>query len=77
MLALRRREAELLLRDAGVELTEADVGELLRRSEGWAAGLYLATLAIRDSDAGSTDVVDIGGDDRYWPTIFVPSTSPS
>ena len=70
MLALRRREAHLLLRDAGVELTEPDVAELLRRSEGWAAGLYLATLALRDPDAGSTEAVNVGGDDRYLADYF-------
>jgi len=44
-LALSRREADLLMRGAGVELAAADVAELTDRTEGWAAGLYLAALS--------------------------------
>ena len=44
-LALSRREAELLLRAAHVELEDVEINELLERTEGWAAGLYLAALA--------------------------------
>ena len=43
-LALSRREAEILLRASGVELDETELAELLRRTEGWAAGLRLAPL---------------------------------
>ena len=70
MLALSRREAQLLLRETGIELTDADVAELLSRSEGWAAGLYLATLALQDENGGPREVVDIGGDDRYLADYF-------
>ena len=44
-LALSRREAEILLRASGVELDETELADLLRRTEGWAAGLRLAALA--------------------------------
>ena len=70
MLALSRREAQLLLRETGIELTDADVAELLSRSEGWAAGLYLATLALQDENGGPREVMDIGGDDRYLADYF-------
>jgi len=43
-LALSRREAEILLRAAGVELDESELTELLQRTEGWPAGLRLAAL---------------------------------
>src|SRR5262245_28823714 len=46
-LALSRREAEMLLRACGVELEEDELLELLRQTEGWAAGVYLTALASR------------------------------
>ena len=46
-LALNPDEAAELLRRSGVELLEPDVEELTTRTEGWAAGLYLAALAMR------------------------------
>src|SRR5499427_8037267 len=46
-LALTVEEAASLLRDAEVALGADEVAELHRRTEGWAAGLYLAALAIR------------------------------
>ena len=64
-LAMDGREAQLLLAGAGVELAEEDADRLVTRTEGWAAGLYLAALAI---NAGSprTDVGrTFAGDDRY------------
>ena len=51
-------EAASLLKGAGVEADEASVRDLLQRTEGWPAGLYIAALAIksgsRNSDAGFT-----------------------
>ena len=67
-LALSRREAEILLRACAVELDEQGIAELLQRTEGWAAGIFLTALAARDcresvdSPAGGAHV---GGDDRY------------
>jgi LuxR family transcriptional regulator, maltose regulon positive regulatory protein len=46
-LSLTVQEAALLLRAAEVSLSEADVAKLHQQTEGWAAGLYLAALAIR------------------------------
>jgi LuxR family transcriptional regulator, maltose regulon positive regulatory protein len=65
LIALSRREADALLRASGIELREDQVSDLLDRTEGWAAGLYLAALAIRDGgDAG------FSGDDRYLADYF-------
>ena len=54
-----------LLKGAGVEADEASLRDLLQRTEGWPAGLYIAALAIksgtRQSDAGFT----FTGDDVY------------
>jgi LuxR family maltose regulon positive regulatory protein len=41
------REAGELLRSAGIELDEGEVDELTQRTEGWAAGLYLAALSMK------------------------------
>ncbi|MET0520832.1 MAG: hypothetical protein ABW156_02490, partial [Jiangellaceae bacterium] len=48
-LAMARNEASDLVRAAGVELADSRMDELLQRTEGWPAGLYLAALAMRDS----------------------------
>jgi LuxR family maltose regulon positive regulatory protein len=64
-LAMGPREAHSLLSAAGVELDEAGLHNLLQRTEGWPAGLYIAALAIksgtRHSDVGFT----FTGDDIY------------
>jgi LuxR family maltose regulon positive regulatory protein len=44
-LALDAEEAEGLLAAVGVALPEADVARLTTRTEGWATGLYLSSLA--------------------------------
>src|SRR5215475_9129799 len=58
-------EARSLLEGAGIDADEASVRDLLRRTEGWPAGLYIAALAIksgtRHSDVGFT----FTGDDMY------------
>jgi len=64
MLALSRREAHLLLRASGVELDDAEVAELVRRTEGWPAGLSLAGLSMRNRDTADGSV-SITGEDRY------------
>jgi LuxR family maltose regulon positive regulatory protein len=72
-LALSRREARALLASAGVDLVANDVEELLRRTEGWAAGLYLAALSIRDrhGENGSLhSIPPFAGDDRYLADYF-------
>lgn len=71
-LALSRREAEMLLRAAGLELEDAEINELVERTEGWAAGLYLTALAARaEGDEGDArDVVSVTGADRYLADYF-------
>jgi LuxR family maltose regulon positive regulatory protein len=44
-LAMDKREARVLLERAGVRLSDAEVAELLERTEGWPVGLYLASVA--------------------------------
>jgi LuxR family transcriptional regulator, maltose regulon positive regulatory protein len=72
-LALSRREARVLLASAGVDLAEDDLEDLVRRTEGWAAGLYLAALALRDRDGGNGsrhESPPFAGDDRYLADYF-------
>jgi LuxR family maltose regulon positive regulatory protein len=75
-LSLTRQEAASLLRDAGVELDDAEVTQLHQRTEGWAAGLYLAALYLREGGSVGRAAVSFGGDDRlvseymeaeFWP----------
>jgi LuxR family transcriptional regulator, maltose regulon positive regulatory protein len=64
-LAMGPLEAGSLLKGTGVEAGEASLRDLLQRTEGWPAGLYIAALAIksggRNGDVGFT----FTGDDVY------------
>jgi LuxR family maltose regulon positive regulatory protein len=50
-LALTRREAQLLVRESGVDLPEPKADELVEAAEGWAAGLQLAARAVEAGGA--------------------------
>ena len=69
-LALSRREAELLLRAARLELEDDEINELVERTEGWAAGLYLTALAARAEGDEQPDVRSVTGADRYLADYF-------
>lgn len=65
-LAFDAVEAGSLLRAVGVDLTEPDVAELTRQTEGWAAGLYLTALSLREGGTLDRDAVSAGaGPDNY------------
>jgi LuxR family maltose regulon positive regulatory protein len=63
-LSMSRQEAASLLSAADVPLGDDDVAALHQRTEGWAAGLYLAALYLREGGSvqGAEDA--FGGDDR-------------
>jgi len=64
-LAMSPQEAFLLLEGAGARLEAADIYELLQRTEGWPAGMYIAALAIK-SGTRHTDVgFTFTGDDVF------------
>ena len=63
-LALTRREAELLFRQTGIELSARDLDVLVSRTEGWAAALSLAALALGTS-ARPHEVAAFNGEDRF------------
>jgi LuxR family transcriptional regulator, maltose regulon positive regulatory protein len=63
-LALSDSEARTLLSAAGAQVSAANTRELNSRTEGWAAGLYLAALFMRES--GDPDAIaSFHGNDRF------------
>jgi LuxR family maltose regulon positive regulatory protein len=67
VLAMDHREAAALLQAADVELSDPDIAELVERTEGWPAALYLAALSLKAT--GTKDGVGVGAalmrDDRF------------
>ena len=63
-LAMARAEAADLLEAAGLRVGAAELTTLLRRTEGWAAGLYLAALSLREEGDVGAAVSRFGGADR-------------
>jgi len=64
-LAMGPAEARSLLKGAGVEASEAALRDLLQRTEGWPAGLYIAALAIKSGSQPSEAGFTFTGDDVY------------
>jgi LuxR family maltose regulon positive regulatory protein len=65
-LRMSNDEAAVLLRAAvGVNLDSADVARLVSRTEGWAAGLYLAALSLRGRADATQFIGSFTGDDRH------------
>lgn len=66
VLRMDESQARELLRAADVELDDAELAELVERTEGWPAGLYLAALAThRGGEARLKDATAFRGDDRF------------
>ena len=61
-LAMAKQEAAALLRQAGANVSAAEADALVKRTEGWPAGLYLAALAIQSGSPATG--LSFGGDDR-------------
>jgi LuxR family maltose regulon positive regulatory protein len=61
-LRMDEHEAGELLKAAEVDVCDADVAELVRRTEGWPAGLYLGALAARSARPGRVAGVLTGND---------------
>ena len=61
-LVMSRAEASVLL--DGLGLRPEDVDLLVRRTEGWPAGLYLAALSLRDQTDRGRALAHFAGDDR-------------
>jgi LuxR family maltose regulon positive regulatory protein len=76
-LAMDRHEAKALLEGAGVGLADADVDELVRRTEGWPVGLYLAALAVKAGGPRTAVRPAFTGTTGSWPTTSGPSSWPT
>ena len=61
-LALDSAGAEQIFAQAQVSVTHEQAAELTERTEGWAAGLYLAAMIARNSHART---LTVSGDDRF------------
>ena len=57
--------AELVAAAAGIELSEPDLADLIGRTEGWPAGVYLAALALREHPSPSAFIRQFTGDSRF------------
>ena len=64
-LALTTAETSSLLRNADLALDEDLVAELYQRTEGWAAGLYLAALYLKEGGSLLGTAVSFSGQDRF------------
>lgn len=65
VLAFNIVEASTLLVSDGVELSSEAVSELMQRTEGWPAGLYLATLTLAGRADPSEFVHNFSGNHRF------------
>jgi LuxR family maltose regulon positive regulatory protein len=63
-LAMSDSEARTLLSAAGAKVSAEDARELNSRAEGWAAGLYLAALLMRESEDRDA-ISSFHGNDRF------------
>ncbi len=57
--------AALVRTVAAVDLVEPDLADLLERTEGWPAGIYLAALSLRGHSSPTAFVRQFTGDDRF------------
>jgi ATP/maltotriose-dependent transcriptional regulator MalT len=64
-LRFTEQEAHDLLAFSGVTLEPADLSALVERTEGWPAGIYLATLSLRTEDDPSGFVQRFAGTHRH------------
>jgi LuxR family transcriptional regulator, maltose regulon positive regulatory protein len=63
-LAMSPRETKLMLQNAHAEPSDSEADDLVLRAEGWAAGVYLMTLAFTEG-RGAHSAAALRGDDRY------------
>jgi LuxR family maltose regulon positive regulatory protein len=64
-LAMDRHEAGALLQAAKVDLPDADIAELVERTEGWPVALYLATLSVKATGTKPGAAAALVTDDRF------------
>jgi LuxR family maltose regulon positive regulatory protein len=57
--------AALISRTAGIQLADHDLADLVGRTEGWPAGVYLAALSLRGHPSPGNFVRQFSGNSRY------------
>jgi LuxR family transcriptional regulator, maltose regulon positive regulatory protein len=57
--------AAFLRRVGGTELGQSDLDQIVQRTEGWPAGLYLAALSLRSHPSPADFARDFTGDNRF------------
>ncbi len=79
-MAMTLTEATALLRAAGLRIGPDERAELLARTEGWPAGLYLAALSASDQPDPSLVLARFAGDDQmvseYLEDEFLSELAP-
>lgn len=63
-LSMTKRECAQLLGAQGVQITGDQLNAIVRKTDGWAAAMYLAGLAIGESSNKARAVTQFAGDDR-------------
>jgi LuxR family transcriptional regulator, maltose regulon positive regulatory protein len=63
--------AALVVRTAGIRLADPDLADLVGRTEGWPAGVYLAALSLRGHPSPGTFVRQFSGDSRYIADLLI------
>jgi LuxR family transcriptional regulator, maltose regulon positive regulatory protein len=80
-LAMDCHEAGALLQAADVELPDAEIAELVERTEGWPVALYLAALSLKATGAKDGAGAALVGDDRllveYLQSVLLSRLPPS
>ncbi len=69
-LAFTEQEARAFLTSVGVTCSDDTLDGLVRRTEGWPAGLYLAALAIRAAPDAGLAASTLAGDDPFIVEYF-------
>ena len=65
-------EAAMLVRAvSAVQLDETDLADLVQRTEGWPAGIYLAALSLRGHPSPSSFIRQFTGDNRFVGDFLV------
>jgi LuxR family transcriptional regulator, maltose regulon positive regulatory protein len=64
-LSLSRREASALLHGVDLTLGADEMMALYQQTEGWATGLYLGALYLKDGGSLGRAAASFGGDDRF------------
>jgi LuxR family maltose regulon positive regulatory protein len=61
----------LISRTAGVRLADSDLADLVGRTEGWPAGVYLAALSLRGHPSPGGFVRQFSGNTRYIADLLI------